>query len=84
MKRWWSRELTEARKGVTKLGRMSYRKQAMQDHPIHEEFCMVRNAYLLQIHKAKVKHWAEWLEKLDGPSMWTASRLVTGPATDGG
>jgi hypothetical protein len=81
LKRWWSGELAEARKGVTKLGRMSYRKRAMQDHPIHEEFCMVRNTYLLQIRKTKAK---EWLEKLDGLSMWTASRLVMGPATDGG
>ena len=56
----------------------------MQDHPIHDEFRMVRNAYLLQIRKAKAKHWAEWLEKLDGPSVWTASRLVMGPAMDGG
>ena len=73
-----------SKKGCNKTGRMSYRKRAMQDHPIHEEFHMVRNTYSLQICKAKAKHWAEWLEKLDGPSVWTASRLVMGPATDGG
>jgi hypothetical protein len=33
---------------------------------------------------AKTEHWAVWLEGIDELSLWTASRLVTGPASDGG
>ena len=36
------------------------------------------------ICKAKVEHWAEWLEDIDGSSIWDGSKLLTLPATDAG
>ena len=36
------------------------------------------------IRKTKEEHWVEWLETLDEEGMWTANRMVLGPATYGG
>ena len=83
-KRWWTKKLAETKKAVMKLGRKSYKLWIMADHPIHNEFYRVRNDYSLQIRKAKAKHWTEWLEGLCNQGVWTASRLVTGPAMDRG
>ena len=83
-KRWWTKELAQAKKKKEKLARLSYRKWGFPQHPIHEEHRKARNAYSNQIQKAKAEHWADWLEGLDNESVWTAGRLATGPATDGG
>ena len=83
-KRWWTMDLTKAKKAKQKLARLSYRKWADPTHPIHESYRLARNAYSLQIRKTKAEHWEEWLEGMDEASIWTASRMALGPAFDGG
>jgi ribonuclease HI len=83
-KRWWTKELSKMKKAKDKLARQSYRKWAEPQHHVHKEARLARNAYALQIRKAKAEHWADWLEGLDGTNVWAASQLATGPATDGG
>ena len=84
MKRWWTKELTDMKKSKERLARKSYRKIAVDEDPIHEEFRQVRNDYSLAIRRTKQGHWTEWLETLDDEGLWAANRLVSGPATDGG
>ena len=83
-KRWWSKELAELKKKKEKLARKLYERRAADGDPIHKIFRQARNDYSLAIRKAKANHWAEWLESLDNAGVWTANRLVTGPASDGG
>ncbi|KAJ6512611.1 hypothetical protein C8R45DRAFT_812948, partial [Mycena sanguinolenta] len=33
---------------------------------------------------ARRRHWAEWLEQIDGADVWTAGQLMKGTGTDGG
>jgi hypothetical protein len=54
------------------------------DHPIHEEYQRAWNDYAEQIQRVKAAHWLKWLEEINQSDMWDASRLVTGPASDGG
>jgi hypothetical protein len=83
-KRWWSKGLAEAKRKKERLARISYKRRAADRDPIHEMFRQARNDYSLAIRNAKADHWSEWLESLDGEGVWTANRMVTGPATDGG
>ena len=81
---WWTADLAIAKKATHKLSRKSYHARHNRDHPIHEEFRQARNDYSELIRKTKVEHWIEWLEGLDETNVWDASRLATGPASDGG
>jgi len=83
-KRWWTSELTEKKKEVSRWGRKSYHQHKNSQHSTHERYRRLRNEYSEMIRTAKVEHWVAWLEGLDETSIWDASRLVTGPATDGG
>ena len=83
-KRWWSKELATMKKVKEKLARKSYERRAADGDPIHEMFRQSRNKYSQAIRKTKLDHWTEWLESLDDEGVWSANRLVTGPATDGG
>ena len=83
-KRWWSKKLADLKKAKEKLSRGSYMSRALDEDPVHEAFYQARNEYSKAIHEAKTEHWIEWLEMLDEDGVWTANRMVTGPASDGG
>jgi D-mannonate dehydratase len=72
-RRWWTRELTSLKKRKEKLSRKSYKRRALDNDPIHEEFRQARNEYSLAIHDTKAEHWVEWLETLDKEGVWTAN-----------
>ena len=48
---------------------------------VHEEFRRAWNSYSEAIRRMKEEHWTDWL---DEQSIWTANRLVSGPAMDRG
>jgi len=83
-KRWWTSELAKKKKEMERSGRKSYHQRRNPQHSIHEQYRRLRNDYSEMIRTAKVDHWVAWLEGLDETSVWDSSRLVTGPATDGG
>lgn len=83
-KRWWTSDLAAAKKVTKKLASSSKRYRPNMEHPIHKQYRRQHNDYSEMIRTAKIEHWAAWLEGLDESSIWTASRLVTGPDTDGG
>ena len=80
-KRWWTKNLTEMKKYKERLARLSYRKRVEDEDPVHEEFRQAWNSYSEVIRRMKEEHW---LESLDEQGIWTANRLVSGPAMDGG
>ena len=83
-KRWWTKELSNLKKHKERLARRSYRRRAEDKDPIHEEFRLAQNRYSAAIQRTKDEHWMEWLETLDKEGMWTANRMVSGTARDGG
>ena len=83
-KRWWSKELTQKRRGVRKAGRNSYINRSQRTHLAHEYYRRTWNEYTDMIRQTKRKHWEKWLEEVDEHSMWTAGNLASGPSTDGG
>jgi Reverse transcriptase (RNA-dependent DNA polymerase) len=83
-KRWWTAELSEAKKAMRRLGGRSKYHRMNAQHPIHEEYRQQRNRYSELISKTKAEHWVDWLEGLDESSVWQASKLMTSPPTDAG
>ena len=84
MKRWWTKEVVGLKKRKEHLARRSYKRREADEDPIHEGFRKAWNEYSTVIQRTKEGHWTEWLETLDKEGIWTANKLVSGPATDGG
>ncbi|KAG5220245.1 RNA-directed DNA polymerase from transposon X-element [Salix suchowensis] len=59
-------------------------KQNQANHEIHESYCVACNKLAEDIKAAKREHWREFLEGTDNNSVFIASRIVSGPGTDGG
>lgn len=83
-KRWWTFELSEARKSKQQLNHKFYDHRFNLHHPIHEEFCRTRNDLSRKIHGAKTEHWMAWLEGLNETNVWDTGRLAAGLLSDGG
>lgn len=83
-KRWWTKELSRLKKHKERLARKLYRERAVDEDQIHEEYRQAWNRYSEAIRKTKEEHWLDWLEKLDEEGIWTANRMVSGTAMDGG
>jgi len=83
-KRWWSSDLKKLRQSMRRLYRHAHRLQDFPGHPIHLEARTARNKYSAALHKAKQKHWIDWLEKADEPDIWAAHRYIAKPTGDGG
>lgn len=83
-KRWWNSDLGASRRVVGKLSRTSYQKRNQANHEIHESYRVARNKLAEDIKAAKREHWREFLEGTDNNSVFIASRIVSGPGTDGG
>ncbi|CAK5280784.1 unnamed protein product [Mycena citricolor] len=83
-KRWWNPKLTDERRVTQKMQRISYAHRHIPEHPAHEMARTLRNRLSRSIRDAKERHWNKWLQGLSKKDVWTAQKLVTGPATDGG
>ncbi|KAJ7082809.1 hypothetical protein C8R43DRAFT_835832, partial [Mycena crocata] len=81
-KRWWTPELSEARKVKQRLALKSYRRRDNRNDPIHEEFRVARNSFSAKIKAARDNCFLEWTEQIDGSDVWTAGQMMKGPPTD--
>ena len=84
VKRWWSKELSQKRTEVRRLGRKSYTMRGDPDELAHRVYKDARNAYGSMIDIAKRAHWEEFLQSVDERTVWTAHRYASGDPTDGG
>src|SRR5882672_7826691 len=84
VKRWWSKELSQKRSEVHRLGRRSYAMRGDPDEPTHGAYKDVRNAYGSMIDVEKRTHWEEFLQSVDERTVWTAHRYTSSDPTDGG
>ena len=82
-KRWYSKELNNMRREVSRLGRRSYKLRNSKEHPIHGEYRKLRNQYGNQIRAAKKAHWDAWIEEANAKSIWTIGKFIRAGATDG-
>lgn len=97
-KRWWSKELAQMRTWVRTLalGRLmrtrvrtlakkAYKlRERILDHPVHEQYRLVRNKYGDKIDTAKKDHWEEWVVNTEAMTMWIVNKFTTTDPTDGG
>jgi len=83
-KRWWTKELTLLHRKAEKLGRLAYKHKTEVSHSIHTEHKEAAKRYDKTLQYTKKQHWRDWLEKVEDPDIWTTSKLVSVPATDGG
>ena len=81
-KRWWTTELTKAKRKTCQLARKARQYRHNEHHPIHEEYRQQRNLYAELLRTTKMEHWAEWLEGLNESSVWQASKIMTMLASD--
>ena len=45
---------------------------------------MARGAFSDLLKKTKRDHWEDWLENVDGKTIWDAHKFTSGAETDGG
>ena len=83
-KRWWTKELTMLRKKAKKLGRESYKHRDKPFHYVHAAHTDANKLYHRTLDTTKRQHWRDWLEKAEDPDIWTISKLLAAPASDGG
>jgi hypothetical protein len=84
-KRWWSKELAQARTAMRTLAKKAYRmRKRFPNHPIMEEYRQARNIYVQNVKSARQHHWEDWVESTDRFSMWIVNKYVTAAPSDGG
>ncbi|KAJ7692396.1 hypothetical protein B0H17DRAFT_885424, partial [Mycena rosella] len=81
-KRWWTPELTKAKKARNALALKSYRKRELLYHPVHEEYRRARNNFVVDVKSARGAKWTDFLEGVDDTDVWTAGQLMKGAPTD--
>ncbi|VDC03411.1 unnamed protein product [Peniophora sp. CBMAI 1063] len=84
LKRWWTRELTELKKRVAVLNKVSHQWHGLPDHPVHAACRRLRREYRNAILTAKRTHWEDWLEHVGERDVWTANRYTVSTGSDGG
>jgi hypothetical protein len=84
-KRWWTKELGQARTALRTLAKKAYRVKARHyDLPLVEEYRQARNTYVQRVKDARTQHWEEWMEATDQFSMWVVNKYVNAPPSNGG
>lgn len=66
------------------MSRTSYQKRNEANHAIHEAYRKARNKLSEDIRTAKREHWRNFLEGVDGSTVFVAGRMASGPGSDGG
>ena len=82
-KRWWTKELTQLRREMNKLGKTSHKLRNHPAHPIHEDHMNAKRKYDNTLERTKNQHWRDWLERAVDPDIWTVHKYTSAPATDG-
>ena len=81
-KHWWTRELTQMRRRMNKLGRQMCLLRNIPEHPIHQEHTEAVKTYDRTLKHTKKQHWRDWLEHVVDPDIWTVHRVISAPASD--
>ena len=68
-KRWWTRELSQARSTMRRAVRLANKVNNDPSHPSHQEYRLHHNASL--IRSTKKEHWTAWLENADETNIWS-------------
>ena len=74
-RRWWSKELSQLKKDLNWLASRSYKFQAVSDHLSHDLHKKTHTLYGDAIKCAKVKHWKDFLEEIEGKELWMAQNM---------
>ena len=82
-KRWWSKELDQARRRSKRLAERARKFARFPNHSSHREAKKARNDYNTLIHTSKQQHWDNWLENISSKSLWDTHRFISVPASDG-
>lgn len=82
-KRWWTKELTQMRRNMNKLGRQSYKLRNNPAHPTHKEHTDAEKLYDRTLERTKRQHWRDWLERAEDPDIWSIHKYTSQPSTDG-
>jgi len=72
-KHWWTKELTQMRKQVNKLGRKSFSFHREPNHVIHTQHKDAAKRYDGKLCYAKKQHWKDWVERVEEPDIWMAN-----------
>jgi ribonuclease HI len=83
-KRWWTKELSAARKLKNRLSNQSYKWRGLQFHPAHTDHKKAAKRYSDLLIKTHNESWHRWLSDISTSDLWRASKLVNSPMTDGG
>ena len=84
MKRWWNPNLTFLRKEKNRRSRDSFYWRGDPSHPAHQAFAQASTLYATTMRKSKEDHWYQFLSSDRLSDLWTASRYISKPRTDGG
>lgn len=82
-KRWWTKELTQMRRRMNKLGRETYKLRNLPAHPVHEEHAEAIKTYDRTLERTKKQHWRDWLERAVDPDIWAVHKVISAPTSDG-
>jgi ribonuclease HI len=82
-KRWWTKELTQMRRNMNKIGRKTCKLKDNLTHPVHEEHAEATRLYDRTLERTKKQHWRDWLERAVDPDIWAVHKYISAPATDG-
>lgn len=84
IRRWWSTELGNTRKGVAKLARKAYKQgqKGCISHDVHKEHRKACNLYSQMIKLAKKEHFLDWLERVNPSTIWDLHKFIFLPASD--
>ena len=83
-KRWWNRDLTDARKKKNRLANAAYKWRGLPDHSAHDLHRAACKDYANLIEPTKKEHWENWLLNASERDVWTANKYATDPPTDNG
>ena len=83
-RQWWSSELSTLKKQLNHLNNELYRYRALDNHPSHAARKSICNEYGEAIKCAKEQHWWDFLEHVDGLTIWVANHYISNPTGDGG
>jgi ribonuclease HI len=84
MKKWWTKELSAARKLKNRLSNQSYKWCGLPEHQSHTDHKQAAKRYADLCSKAQSESWHRWLGDISTSDLWRASKYVNSPATDGG
>lgn len=83
-KRWWTRELADLRRDMTRTARQAYKFRDLPGHVSHAVAGEAKRQYKFVLDSTKRHHWKDWLENITGPDLWTANRFISTPLGDAG